>query len=910
MPLVMDDARKTEASSARRDRRLKNSSPYARPAKKVQKTSSWGGLGGIIKSLFGRPSQDEDDGAMDESQDEQQEAPQQFIPPPPSKSAAYSLSQRGHQISTQLMTNGAATEHEGPRFSRPTDSAQPIKLPDISPTSSIFSDVADNDLEKVTAFIREKKGQPMSEIETEGIIAILSKSTTPKESTFRFSTSPASTAGRGNSPFSAASSAGANGESTTPRKPLTRNPNGSYRWEGGGSAKSRSRNRYHSPSFGASRSTSEHLVLKDIGGPAEPPKRDNSKRRRVGEDAQAPSAVPSGPSIFSLKTPPPAKNVPRSPGPAPSPTRAALAQTLSIPTPGPSHLTSSPPKNGVSSSSSAPGLSVSTARTPKKPSFPSVPSPLRQTWNGDESSSDGSSPRQPTKAASMMEELIKEVTPAPRKMEIVNPYQSAVPGGKPMARPKRQRATAKPSRPERDAAEKRKTEKGKEKQKETEKPELPQAAIELTMPKGSKRSRPPTHISPPPQPASEAPIIEEPSDEDIEPAAKRQKGATNGDIDITEVDEDVPVPSSPKPAAAQLPAKRPSAFGNVKQKVTSAPKEPSKLRFSYQPEGTAATSDAPFGNGSSSDAFMSDVPKADSPKSGSFSFGGQGKPTLAGFGFPSTRGDTAKAPVSAFGKTASAPASEGLPKTTSTFSFGQPAAESKPSAPSFSFGKAASGAGTFSFTQSETAKAPEAPKAEAQKPEAPKADVSMAEAPRPASVDVEDAKAAARTTFVDDLPKYTFPKLSLTTSSGADSNLCAEVKAIKRDALPTFDFSASAVEASVASTSTLKAPEVEKATASRGFDWSAAGVAKPAAPAGWTCGVCMVPNKAEAAKCAACEEPNPAGAPSSSTKPSGGFNWGAAGLKKPEVQGWTCSTCMVPNKGEAAKCAACEEPRP
>ncbi|KAL1717230.1 hypothetical protein EV715DRAFT_254160 [Schizophyllum commune] len=901
MPMVMDDARRAEASSARRDRRLKTSSPYARPTKKPQKTSGWGGFGNIIRNLFGRSTQDEEDSAMDETQDQQEEAAHEFIPQKPANNAAHSLSQRGHQMTSELATNGRATVHEGPRFARPTDPLPPPppRQAATSPTSSTFSDPADDDLAKVKTFLREKQGQPMSEIETEGIIAVLARNAPPKEAPFRFSTSPGSTPGRGNSPFnfSTGSSAGANGErSTTPRKPLTRNPNGAYRWEGGGSAKPRTRNRYQSPAFGASRSTPEHIVLKDPS-PAEPPKREYGKRRRVSDEGQStfPTASSSA-NGFNFKTP--AKNPPpRSPGPAPTPGRAALGQNLSIQTPGPSK--SAEGKNGVASSSSSNNLlSPSAARTPKKPSFPAVPSPLRQTWNGDDSSSEGGSPRQKSKAAGMMEDLIKEVTPPQRKADIVNPYQSAVPGGKPMSRPKR--ARAKPAKAAKDAkTEKEKAQADEGKGKETAKPDLPQTAIELTLPAGSKRSRPPPHLASshaPPVPTE--PIIEEPSDEDDAPAAKRQKGTatpTNGDIDITEVDEDMPVPPSPKPAAAQLPAMRPSAFGNgnVKQKVTSAPKEPSKLRFSIQPEATT--------NAKEDEAPAASEPKADAPKTGSFTFGApaaSGKPTLAGFGFPSTRADTAKAPVSAFGKPA--------PDTSSPFTFGQPApAEPPKAAPTFTFGK-----------PQEAPKASEKPQPEAPKaavPQSAKPDVSMAgpsDISTPQTVD--EAKAVARAASVDSLPKYTFPKLPLTTSSGADATLCAEAKAVPRDSLPKFDFSASAVKASAdaaakagPSTPSPAAPT----SASGGFNWAAAGLKKPEA-AGWTCESCMVPNKAEATKCVACDELKPGAASDGAAKPVGGFNWAAAGMKKPETMGWTCSTCMLPNKGDATQCVACEAPKP
>ena len=97
-----------------------------------------------------------------------------------------------------------------------------------------------------------------------------------------------------------------------------------------------------------------------------------------------------------------------------------------------------------------------------------------------------------------------------------------------------------------------------------------------------------------------------------------------------------------------------------------------------------------------------------------------------------------------------------------------------------------------------------------------------------------------------------------------------------------------------------------------GFDWSAAGLKAPTkAPGTWTCKVCMVDNGAMKTKCASCEEPRPASAPAAATNPSGGFNWGAAGLKAPsKAPGtWTCKVCMVNNGVTKAKCAACEEPR-
>ena len=83
------------------------------------------------------------------------------------------------------------------------------------------------------------------------------------------------------------------------------------------------------------------------------------------------------------------------------------------------------------------------------------------------------------------------------------------------------------------------------------------------------------------------------------------------------------------------------------------------------------------------------------------------------------------------------------------------------------------------------------------------------------------------------------------------------------------------------------------------------------APSGsWECDVCMVNNKAEAAKCAACETPNPKGPPQGgkAEAPKGGSGFGD--LFKPVAGSWECDTCMVQNDGSATKCVACETPKP
>ena len=116
-------------------------------------------------------------------------------------------------------------------------------------------------------------------------------------------------------------------------------------------------------------------------------------------------------------------------------------------------------------------------------------------------------------------------------------------------------------------------------------------------------------------------------------------------------------------------------------------------------------------------------------------------------------------------------------------------------------------------------------------------------------------------------------------------------------------------------------PKKLSAAPTSGFDWAAAGMKIPTKAQGtWSCKVCMVDNDAAQAKCVSCEEPRPdidtgSCAPTEVVheppQPSGGFNWAAAGMKMPtKAPGtWTCNVCMVDNDSTKAKCASCEEPR-
>ena len=222
---------------------------------------------------------------------------------------------------------------------------------------------------------------------------------------FRFSTSP--TPSRGTTP--AFSLGSPTSSQQTPRRTLTRNPNGVYRWQGAGSA--RPRNRHQSPAFGPPRSTPSKFKL---SAPESSPSKADNKRRRL--DAVTEHTTPHGISEPLPSTPP------REQPSAESSVLSSSTSSLSSST-----MNDSSP-NKTNAVPATPRLHLS---VPPKPTTPAVPSPLRNTWVTGESSSPPQSsppskPSQPTRAANFMAELIKEVTP-PKKPDLSNPYQTASP---------------------------------------------------------------------------------------------------------------------------------------------------------------------------------------------------------------------------------------------------------------------------------------------------------------------------------------------------------------------------------------------------------------------------------------------------------------------------------------------------
>ncbi|KAF8317158.1 hypothetical protein DL93DRAFT_591784 [Clavulina sp. PMI_390] len=120
------------------------------------------------------------------------------------------------------------------------------------------------------------------------------------------------------------------------------------------------------------------------------------------------------------------------------------------------------------------------------------------------------------------------------------------------------------------------------------------------------------------------------------------------------------------------------------------------------------------------------------------------------------------------------------------------------------------------------------------------------------------------------------------------------------------------------------------AAATGSFNWAAAGF-KPSAPPSdqWTCPTCSCQSPTSAQKCTVCDAdrpgaatpgsssaaPTPASAPAPPmappSVPSGGFNWGAAGITAPKATGsWTCDMCACESPADKDECVVCQEPRP
>ncbi|KDQ61566.1 hypothetical protein JAAARDRAFT_45167 [Jaapia argillacea MUCL 33604] len=653
--------------------RSRNASPYSRPGQ-TKKKSSWSitGLFSFLNPLRARTPHEsaspESTSEPADDQEEFEEEEQRYPVDPESPTEnhpAEALAQVGHQMARTLSistpTPGPAMRarnrpltHVALHPALPANApfvpnfapAQPAALPPPPPpptfhtpqppppqaaplASSPESDTSGSpskNIETVIQFLSENSGRQLNKIEIAGLVSLLQDSSNDADrpEPFRFSTSP----GRGTTPPFGFGTPGSstNGASTSnastskiPRRTLSKNPNGVYKWQGGGSA--RPKNRYQSPSFGSPRGSPSKLKLSPPAGSAATTKTDG-KRRRVGEDAESSVPFPTASSSHAE--------------PSGVSSSSSSSSSLAMPNGTSTNGASAPKVNG------APPVTprLRTTGIAMKPTAPAIPSPLRQAWGQSDSPSPPHPPphKQPTKAANFMTELIKEVTP-PKKPDLSNPYQTASPV-------KQQPQHKKPvTRKVTRVASKAKEAATMEVDKKVELPPLTaQAIIEATVPKGSKRARAPpdleksksresTSTSPPrrsPRLRSPSPsppkgmngnttvTVEEVSDEDDSRATKKAKTRVNGvvpkapsppqvitieevdDVDMasytkaTEVIEPETLSPSPTPPPRKspqassaptnffAPSSQPSrpAFGLK----STAPKEPSKLRFGYSVE--------------------------------------------------------------------------------------------------------------------------------------------------------------------------------------------------------------------------------------------------------------------------------------------------------------------------------------
>ncbi|KAF8557767.1 hypothetical protein OG21DRAFT_1434639 [Imleria badia] len=594
----------------RNDRRVNRNSlasPYTRPLKsdKVHppKKSPWS-LSGLISFLNpfnlrdSSEPEDSDSGPSD-GEIEQGPPPRRFSPPPPPLPPPPPPPQ--HQSSSNSSRpSGMNGPGAGAGLITQSSPNDPFSLTTPSPAPS-GSSLAKN-LEPVTRFLVEKAGVPLNEFEAAGIVDYIQKNVQgstfvpDKPEPFRFSVSPS----RAVSPNPGQGI----GNMQTPRKTLSRNPNGVYRWQGAGS--SRPRNRYQSPGF-APRPQQHRIKL----SPPKTPVATDTKRRRVGDEAE--SSTPQRPGVPSTSTVSFPSSAPESPV---SPSRHATGLSPSFlngkPTVHAPALPATPKANGVQPRVRTSGLAM-------KPTTPAIPSPLRQTWKESDSPPQASAPSRPTRAADFMTGLIKEVTPT-KKPDVSNPYQTASP--------------VKPPAPVRKPVAKRaRVAKPAEKPKEQEPDLSAQTIIEATVPKGTKRSRPPAEMEKPTrvgevsdnEPFTSAPngsthttrstfnVIETITilEGEESPSKRRKTPPARPSSKAQEIDEasapkatirpaeiiepnDV-VHINGKPAAPPPPTSPPSStkllFGVVK---TSAPKEPSKLRYSFHADKVEVKSaDAP-----------------------------------------------------------------------------------------------------------------------------------------------------------------------------------------------------------------------------------------------------------------------------------------------------------------------------
>ncbi|CAL1714767.1 unnamed protein product [Somion occarium] len=868
------------SNSARRNHRSYLSSPYARPG---QKKSLWG-ISNVLSALnplklFGL-SEERPESPPESEQDvnDAESGATDYQNP-----AAETLRRRGEEIASRAADDSGSSNNsqmdDSPDHAaeRPPSSSAPLSSPSIEEINDVGSA-----LDAIRAFLATKGTDPLNRVEYAGCMSLLGKSTIPTvdvpREPFRFSTSPFPTPPREPVPIvtpsasfaiptaSASSSTVNSSTGPTPSKMLSHNPNGNLRWNGAGSAR-KGRNRYSSPGFGTTRPPRMKINI--------PPAKPEAKKRRVGESAQASFAQPAGATTSYTPTP--------------------AAETLPKASHEPTASTSTAPTASASTSrlngAAAPAPPSTPPRVkptgiPPKTTAPSVPSPLRHAWKQKESPS----PPQPatsskaTHAAVYMTDLIKGVS-QPIRAEVLNPYQSSSPVP---LKPTTKKPVAKRPRPVRAAAPE--TRVATAEAKKDFEPLSPQKIIEATVPKGSKRSRPPPELQKArPAAAAEAPQVPRRSSRlnshSPEPVPPTMNGI-NGrrkmpPVIVEEVEEEErPSPKKQKMANGTSPPPAPTVvieeMPDVEMTYTAKTTKPSQV---VEPEETdmRQRSTSPT---TTTASFMPSGPsrppfglKTSAPKA----------PSKLRFSFQADKEEEEAEKVTQKPFAAPAQAPSRFPTVPS---FAPPPA---PPRSAFTFAPPAPSAPSISVPTPFQAAASAAPAP--QKP-APK---------KPAPKTKEEVRAAVLAMPVTELPTFYFdiPTSSPGAGPGPSSQKARQAAlAVPKSSLPSFDFSRP-----------VKAPAPQV----NGFNWAAAGM-KPStsAPGSWQCPDCMVNNSATANKCISCEKEKP-GKSAAPPPTSGGFNWAAAGMKPPAAApgSWKCSTCMLDNSPSATtKCSHCETDKP
>lgn len=435
-----------------------------------------------------------------------------------------------------------------------------------------------------------------------------------------------------------------------------------------------------------------------------------------------------------------------------------------------------------------------------------------------------------------------------------------------------------------------------------------------------------------------APVIEEDDlagDWELEPPSpkkqktqpKRDPTPSNSNVSVEEIEDVEMMGSTPivtKPSEVVEPSgSGPSVLGpafTMQPKTgkgatpglggikSSAPKEPSKLRFSLN---AADQDESPSASPSQATAALAANGSSASSSSSSFTFGPQlgaapPKPSPTFGSALSPIPEVPSAPASAvttpaFGTAPLPSFGFDIPPTTKDSSDSMKAAKALPttSLPTFAF---------FAFAVS-TVDGP---------------DVVMSEA------DNQSEKTSARAIALGDLPSFVFDidvkSKSQSVPFSAFTSITAPVSS-----KGGFDYGAAGLTpppkannqwtcslcsckndeaATKCSVCDEKKPVVAPKAAG-GFDWAAAGMKAPEKNGGhWTCTLCALKNEASATQCSVCETKKPVEAPTPAS--GGGFDWAAAGMQAPQVASgsWTCSLCACSNTGSAAKCSVCDEKRP